>query len=570
MAQDDVRHPDAERLAEYADGVIESGSRADVERHLVDCPACRAVVMETMAFLDENPTNVEHALAATIIPFRSRRWVTGVAAALALAAALVLAVFVARPAWLFGPRSDRPELQELIAAVANEPTRPVEGRLSGGFKYAPPPSQMRGSRERETSAAVRIAAAKIEKLAREADTPANRAALATAYLVLGDVDRAVEVLESTVVQEPTRAGLHSDLSAAYLARAARSGRPDDVQRALSEADAAIRLNSNLPEAWFNRALAKQQMPAPDGSGWRDYLEHDSGPWSREAREQLPPRGKAAVPIFLPITNVPSTAPQVRVQFFDTQFSTQVRTISAAFPAEFYADNVQCSATWVGQHAVITAAHCFPEETGEKDQWGNPIWRVLVIDPGMGQIDGYCRRPSGFRESDPQAVRASWDWALCYMDNSANVEFEVISVDPAVVRKNDEVLITGFGSDSSNPGLVFRVGNAKVTNDPVADRMIRACGEGLELGDSGGGTYVYFDAQFVRRFQISVNSAKDGVGPCPGQSPGAVSKFSLVAPLWRAEPSIQRWHADLGVAICGVHAGAVGCRNPPVPGTVLTQ
>ena len=55
---------------------------------------------------------------------RLRPWVlAGVAAALALAAACILAVRIVRPGWLdvvFGGRSDRPELQELIAAVAQE------------------------------------------------------------------------------------------------------------------------------------------------------------------------------------------------------------------------------------------------------------------------------------------------------------------------------------------------------------------------------------------------------------------------------------------------------------------
>src|SRR5471032_3413260 len=100
MALDDVRHPDAERLAEYADGVLEVEARAEVERHLADCADCRAVVMETMAFLEHNRPTIEGETAHTVIPFRGRRWVTGVAIGLAAAAALVLAVRVVQPSWL--------------------------------------------------------------------------------------------------------------------------------------------------------------------------------------------------------------------------------------------------------------------------------------------------------------------------------------------------------------------------------------------------------------------------------------------------------------------------------------
>src|SRR5678816_605631 len=117
MAVEDRRHPEAERLAEYADGVLDAASRAEVDRHLADCADCRAVVMETMAFLDGNPA-IPASAAPKVVPFRPRRWAQGTAVGLAAAAALLLGIRVARPDWvsgLFGPRGDRPELQELIA-----------------------------------------------------------------------------------------------------------------------------------------------------------------------------------------------------------------------------------------------------------------------------------------------------------------------------------------------------------------------------------------------------------------------------------------------------------------------
>src|SRR5258705_7669182 len=100
MAVDDDRHPDAERLAEYADGVLQADVRADVERHLAACADCRAVLAETMAFIAaEYAREADHAKeltaapgesAARVVPFRSRRWLPPVALGLAAAAALVL------------------------------------------------------------------------------------------------------------------------------------------------------------------------------------------------------------------------------------------------------------------------------------------------------------------------------------------------------------------------------------------------------------------------------------------------------------------------------------------------
>jgi len=230
VARDDGRHPDAERLAEYADGVLDAGGRAEIEQHLADCAECRAVVMETMAF-NEAETPAQAAPPANVIPFRSRPWLTGAAAGLAVAAALVLTVRVLRPEWLSSSRGDRPELQELIAAVANEPTRPVEGRLSGGFKYGPPPSPTRGAGDREVSPDVRIAAAKIEKESRERDTPESQAALGVAYLTVGELDKAIMSLEDGAASRPADARMQNDLAAAYLARYRRSQHAEDLPRA---------------------------------------------------------------------------------------------------------------------------------------------------------------------------------------------------------------------------------------------------------------------------------------------------------------------------------------------------
>lgn len=287
MALEDRRHPDAERLAEYADGVLDAEARAAVEQHLADCAECRAIVMETMAFLDGNP-----AIAATtrprVIPFATRRRLTAAAVGLAAAAALVLAIRVAQPDWasgLFGPRGDRPELQELIAAVAGEPTRPVEGRLTGGFKYAPPPSPTRGAGDREVSPDVRIAAARIEQIVRADDSSANRAALGIALLAVGDSGRAIEALEAAAQREPGNAQWQSDLAAAYLARAGRLGRVEDLQRALDSADRAIKAQPALAEAWFNRALVLERSGRADEAAraWLDAAGHQDEPrWREEA------------------------------------------------------------------------------------------------------------------------------------------------------------------------------------------------------------------------------------------------------------------------------------------------
>jgi tetratricopeptide (TPR) repeat protein len=241
--------------------------------------------MDTVAFLAVASAKRESVSRSTVSPFRSSRWVTRTAAFVAVAATLLLAIRVSRPEWLLGPRSDRPELQELIGAVAGQPTRPVEGRLTGGFKYAPPPSPTRGPGDRDVLPDVRIAAARLEQAASvQEPTPSALADFGVALLALGDVNKAIDSLERAVAQRPD-ARYESDLAAAYAARARRQGSSTDWQKALAAAERALKANPDLIEAWFNRALViegAEMSPAEVRQAWLEYLARDSSSdWARE-------------------------------------------------------------------------------------------------------------------------------------------------------------------------------------------------------------------------------------------------------------------------------------------------
>src|SRR5262249_881782 len=215
--------------------------------------------------------------------FPSRRRLVAVVGGLAAAAVLVFAVRVISR---FSMRWTSPEFRELVAAVAKEPTRPVEGRLAGGFEYAPPPVVARGSTGREASPDVRIAAARIEKLVRAHDTPENEAALGVAFLAVGDPEKAVGELEQAVARDPSNARFQCDLAAAYLARSVALDRPDDPPRALAAADRAIRADAALAKAHFNRALALEalHLTRDAADAWTAYARLDSSsPWAAEAR-----------------------------------------------------------------------------------------------------------------------------------------------------------------------------------------------------------------------------------------------------------------------------------------------
>jgi tetratricopeptide (TPR) repeat protein len=293
MALEDGRHPEAERLAEYADGVLDAGARGAVEQHLADCADCRAVVMETMAFLESNLAIPASATPPIVVPFRARRWVRGVAIGLAAAATLVLAIRVAQPQWvdgLFGPRGDRPELQELIAAVANEPTRPVEGRLSGGFNYAPPPMVVRGGVNPGLENLGLVAAVAARRSAVDANPSGeNLHALGVAQVLAGKPDEALATFADAARLLPRNAPLQSDVSTAYLATA--NARPDReaAEKALAAADLALTIEPGLVAALFNRALAAERIASPTvaADAWKAFISAESDRnWKDEAQKHL--------------------------------------------------------------------------------------------------------------------------------------------------------------------------------------------------------------------------------------------------------------------------------------------
>jgi CHAT domain-containing protein len=192
-------------------------------------------------------------------------------------------------------------LQALVAAVGSE--RPIDARLTGGFAYGPLRSATRAAAPSTTlgSPDVRIAAAQIEKEAIAHRTPQSLNALGIAYLVVGDVSRAVSVLEEAADQPKPDARIFSDLSAAYFVRAGRSNQPQDFARALTMAERAVKANDRLAEAWFNRACTLERMSLAEQArqAWQDYLKIDSSsPWAEEARGRLKTlSGSSASPLL---------------------------------------------------------------------------------------------------------------------------------------------------------------------------------------------------------------------------------------------------------------------------------
>ena len=283
--------PDLETLAGYLDGRLTESERADIAAHVAGCETCYFVFTEAAQTRASDRARAETDASASPEPVSAatpKWWMTpkvtwSSATGLAAAAALVVAIGTG---FLRSGRGDSAELRALVVAVGTD--RTIEARITGGFAYGPVRAPVR-SGEQPTAASgspdIRIAAARIEKEATAHRSPQTLHRLGIAYLVTGDIFRAVNVLEESA-GESTDARVLSDLAAAYLARARQTNDPQDLMKALSTVERALGADARLAEAWFNRAEALERMglAAQALEAWQQYLQIDAKTaWASEAR-----------------------------------------------------------------------------------------------------------------------------------------------------------------------------------------------------------------------------------------------------------------------------------------------
>lgn len=279
MAVDDGRHPAAERLAEYADGVLEVEARAEIERHLADCAECRAVVMETVAFLEDSSASAASAPALRVVPFRSRRWVTGVAG-LAAAAALVLAVVPGARWW------DRPPFAALDEAYSRQ--RPVEVRFPHA-NYGPL-RVTRGGAIADQLPSVLDALSSIRRRLQSPDADARWFhASGSAALLMWQYDDAIRSLERAADLGERSPDLWIDLASAYFERAEANNTPHDYTNAVELLTKALVADPANPSALFNRAVVFSKLKQFDAAiaDFNAALKSERDPgWASELRSRL--------------------------------------------------------------------------------------------------------------------------------------------------------------------------------------------------------------------------------------------------------------------------------------------
>lgn len=257
-------------LAAFVDGDLDAETRLAVLAHIERCRECMAAVLSANAQLREERA----AMAAPA----TRWW-------LAVAAAALLAI-LAGP-WLL--RRDDGSIHRLVT-LAPRSARTVEPRLTGGFAWAAYAGANRAAGETKDAQQRKLDGAAgelVERADKNGNADAQHAA-GVALVLVQDPVEAIGRLEAAA-KKSNDPKAWSDLAAARYAAASQLGRASLYPLALGAAETALRLDPNLAEALFNRALILERLGLEDDAkrAWQRYLEVDpSSQWAAEARSRL--------------------------------------------------------------------------------------------------------------------------------------------------------------------------------------------------------------------------------------------------------------------------------------------
>lgn len=329
---DPILHPAETLIAAYAIGRCSPGEQAQIDEHCFICEECRTRLsillrvsavdasdlerrqlerlfplgMETIAQarqigsssanqanVKNRPSSLNQPLASSlktpsffdslINRLRQRPYWMAIAAFLLVA---IVGVFA------YQYVQSRSPVQNSLKAMQRsyKSSRPLEARVTGGFDYHPyEPKRGNNDSADIDRDQINYALAELTKAVALYPNAETRHALGRLYLLLGEFDKAEYQMTEALHDSPQNAKLYTDLAALYYEKSKYTDTVTLLSKAVEHYDAAIKIEPNLAEAWFNRALCKEGLALKDQAAqdWEKYLEIDGkSPWASEARTRL--------------------------------------------------------------------------------------------------------------------------------------------------------------------------------------------------------------------------------------------------------------------------------------------
>jgi len=253
---------------QYVTGEVQGTEREQFERYFLAAPARREKLRIAAALK-------ERQLAAT-----PKRWVPS--RELRIAASILIVFGLAFGIW-WALKSGESELDKGLLALqtAYGEQRPIEARISA-LPYSHFSSTRGSNANDKTADELRRAELHLSQAVKDKPTPEAHHALGKVYLAQDKPDQAIEEFNQSLSGNKNQAQVYNDFGIAWMMK-------KDFSRSLESLNQALRLDGNLQEALFNRALCyeKQSRFAEARADWNAYLKRDSSSkWADEARQHL--------------------------------------------------------------------------------------------------------------------------------------------------------------------------------------------------------------------------------------------------------------------------------------------
>ena len=298
----EIDRVEVELIEEYADGSMDTEEKARFEKYFLAAPQRRAKFRFMLALRERVAEYAAGKEAVKVdTPSLSQKKTRGVFVSDLFSSgvfrlgftALLLLLMAGGFFWFF--RADHKVSDGLTALkAAYRDQRPTEARLSE-LDYAPLINS-RGGEAAPVDATQRDKAGLLLISASQEHPSADTyRALGLYYASLRSFDQALEQFDKGSAFAPADARFYADHGAVLLETA--KSRPDEsaeknlrnLEKALAQLDAALKIDRGFPPALFNRALCLQEMrsAAAAREAWQKYLELDpSSKWANDARDHL--------------------------------------------------------------------------------------------------------------------------------------------------------------------------------------------------------------------------------------------------------------------------------------------
>ena len=184
----------------------------------------------------------------------------------------------------------------------------------------------------------------------------------------------------------------------------------------------------------------------------------------------------------------------------------------------------CTATVIGPHTIITAAHCKSNNSS------------VAFTYNSTRHTGKCTRHPDYNRGG----NLNNDFVLCKVDPAVVLE-AYGDLSPVEVNPGDTLIMQGYGKGSNGH---LNVGSSAVYKLDSQDIITRnSAGASLGSGDSGGGLFLAKGADLVKGpfIQVGVNS-RGGGGSC---------FFNRIG-LERSQKFFKDWAAENRTDVCGIN------------------